>query len=452
MFAHFQRPTVALYTLGCKVNQAETDALADSFQQSGFRRVPFDDPADVYVVNTCTVTHVGDAKSRQILRQARRLNPKALVVATGCYASIVRDRMPVENVLVVRNRDKGRLVAIVEQHISPEVRECSSDKPTELGLGGTPSSRTRAMVKVQDGCDSACSYCIIPRARGRSVSISPETVIDRVRRLVYQGHKEIVITGVDLGSYGDNDPALPDLGGLLGRLLTETEVHRLRVSSVEPGDFNLEWLKLWVNPRLCRHLHVPLQAGSDGVLRRMRRRYDTAAFLEMIRACRLAVPGMAITTDVITGFPGETDAEFDEGVACIDRCRFDGMHVFPYSRRPGTGAAHLPDHVPEPVKKERGAILRHRAEEARRAHVTRHVGDTQEVVWESERNGLWRGTTGNNIRVFSADQMLTANGVDRRLLSALYADGCWGEPVDQTMYADKSPNEMPLFPGAPYRW
>jgi threonylcarbamoyladenosine tRNA methylthiotransferase MtaB len=421
-------PTVAFYTLGCKVNQAETDALGDQFERSGFIRVSFDDMADVYVVNTCTVTHVGDAKSRQVLRQATRANPAGLVVATGCYASIVRDRMPVDNVLVVRNRDKDRLLSIVEQHLESSPVVNVPDKPQQLGLVSSGhQSRARPMLKVQDGCDSACSYCIIPRARGRSVSVSPDEVVERVRQLEALGHAEVVITGVDLGSYREKDAGLRDLGGLIERLLAETSVHRLRISSVEPGDFNVEWLRLWKNPRLCRHLHVPLQAGSDGALQRMRRKYNAAEYLAMLDEVRRAIPDMAITTDLITGFPGESEAEFEEGLSFVDRCRFDGMHVFPYSRRPGTAAASLPDHVAEPVKKRRAKILRNRAELAGKAHVERNLGLIHEVAWEYERDGVWQGTTGNNIRAYTVDPDLTATHIDRRRMTAAYGAGCWAE-------------------------
>lgn len=419
--------TVAFYTLGCKVNQAETDSLIDEFRAARFQCTSFDSHADVYIINTCTVTHTGDAKSRQILRQARRMNPNALVVATGCYASIVRENMPVDGVLVVRNRDKDRLLDIVRKHISTEEQPPITDKPAQQGLAPA-SMRSRPMVKVQDGCDSACSYCIIPRSRGRSRSVPPHTVINRVRHLSDSGHEEVVITGVDLGSYGSEDSSLPDLGQLLEAILAETEVHRVRVSSLEPGDFDLRWLDLWRSGRLCRHLHLPLQAGSDGALLRMRRQYDTSRFAEVISACREAVSDLAITTDIITGFPGETNAEFESGLAFIDQCAFDGMHVFPYSLRPGTAAAKLADHVNDRIKKERAAVLRERAASALQAHVQANVGTTQEVVWESHRDGVWRGTTDNNVRAFTYDPSLSTQS-DRRLLSAVYSEGCWAEPI-----------------------
>lgn len=422
--------TIAFYTLGCKVNQAETDTMADEFRRSGLTCVPFDTQADVYVVNTCTVTHVGDAKSRQLLRQAQRSNPKALVIATGCYASIVRDQMPVDNVLVLRNRDKDRLVPLVMQRLNLATNHPVTDKQAWQGLASpTPTARTRAMVKAQDGCDSACTYCIIPRARGRSRSTAPEKIIERVRSLSSSGYKEVVVTGVDLGSYGDDTPSYPDLGGLLRMILDLTPIHRIRVSSVEPGDFKLEWLDLWRDSRLCRHLHVPLQAGSDSVLARMRRKYTTREFMDMLNTCRSAIPELAVTTDIITGFPGETEAEFENGMSFISQCGFDGMHVFPYSLRSGTAAAHLPDHVPEPTKKARGAILREFAAAGKEQHIVRSIGTTVEIIWEDERDGIWRGLSDTNVRAFAADACLASNRVDVRLLTVPYRDGCWAEPV-----------------------
>jgi len=348
---------------------------------------------------------------------------------------------------VVRNRDKDRLLSIVLGHLSPAPDSLPTEEKAVIqGLLPGRHSRTRATVKVQDGCDGACAYCIIPRARGRSRSVEPTSVIDRVNRLVAQGHKEIVITGVDLGSYGDDRDDLPDLGGLLELVLRRTEAHRLRVSSVEPGDFNPDWLHLWADRRLCRHLHIPLQSGSDGVLKRMRRKYGTTEYMDMTEACRRTVPDLAVTTDVITGFPGETEEEFEEGLAFIDGCGFNGLHVFPYSRRPGTAAAHLPNHVDEAQKKERGAVLRALGKAAKDAHVTRNLGTMREVVWEDEREAVWRGVSDNNVRVFCADAGVASNHVDLRLLSARYADGLWGEAPDGLSLANGAPGQVAGIP------
>ena len=425
-----ESPRVAFATLGCKVNQSETDLLARQFAAAGYSCVPFDGPADVYVVNTCTVTHVADKKSRQILGQARRANPDALVVATGCYASIVGNALAGEGALVVRNRDKDHLLTLVEGRLRRTAADmpyfADAEKYLEL-TGG--QERSRSMVKAQDGCDSHCTYCIIPRARGRSRSVPPGEVVRRVSSLVREGHAEVVITGVDLGSYGEDDASLPDLGGLLERILEETDVQRVRVSSLEPGDFKDSWLRLWENPRLCRHLHVPLQAGSASVLQRMERRYSPACFAEMVAACRDAIPDVTITTDVMAGFPGETDEEFDEGYHFIREMKFDGMHVFKYSRRSGTRAARMPDQVPEDRKSERSRFLRDEALAGVERLLARHVGRVAAVAWESERDGVWRGLTDTNVRVYGTPHLAQRGSLSRVRLTSPFRDGLWSEPL-----------------------
>lgn len=428
------KPRVALTTLGCKVNQSETEHMARQFAAAGYECVPFESSADVYVVNTCTVTHVADRKSRQILNAAERANPEALVVATGCYASIVGDALGGTQRLVVRNRDKDRVVALVDgrlhrqEYPPPTFSEVEKYEDPSAAIP-TGVGRTRAMVKAQDGCDSHCTYCIIPRARGRSRSLGPEQVIQRVRTLVTEGHAEVVITGVDLGSYGEEDAELPDLGGLLQRILDETDVRRVRVSSLEPGDFNPAWLNLWQDRRLCRHLHVPLQAGSASVLARMERKYSPLQFARMVDTCRQAIPDVTITTDVMVGFPGETENEFAEGYEFIRAIRFDGMHVFKYSQRSGTRAARMPGQVPEDIKALRSQRLREEASSGVDRLLARHAACRAEVVWESEQDGIWRGLTDTNVRVFGTPAEARVGLLSNVRLDAHFRDGLWGEPV-----------------------
>jgi threonylcarbamoyladenosine tRNA methylthiotransferase MtaB len=431
-------PRVAFTTLGCKVNQSETDLLARQFTAAGYQPVPFDEPAEVYVVNTCTVTHVADKKSRQILGQARRANPDALVVATGCYASIVGDLLADDHTMVVRNRDKERLLSLVQGRLERSAADLPSfiDLEKYLDCSGG-QERSRAMVKAQDGCDSHCTYCIIPRARGRSRSLPPGEVIRRVRALVAEGHAEVVITGVDLGSYGEEDPSLPDLGGLLALVLAETDAARVRVSSLEPGDFHEDWLALWADPRLCRHFHVPLQSGSAGVLQRMERKYSPEAFARMVEACRSTIPGVTITTDVMVGFPGETDAEFDEGYHFVRQIAFDGMHVFKYSQRSGTRAARLPDQVGEEAKTERSRLLREEALAGVLRLLTRHEGTRAVIAWETERGGVRRGLTDTNVRVYGPAEATGPARLSQMQLGGAFRDGLWAEPA----YAD-----IPLLP------
>lgn len=439
-------PRIAFTTLGCKVNQSESEQMARQFVAAGYECVPFESPADVYVVNTCTVTHVADRKSRQLLNATERANPNALVVATGCYASIVGQALSGAQRLIVRNRDKDRLVDLVdgrlqrEDPISPAFSEVDKYAPSWLGRDAGVSSaaeRARAMVKAQDGCDSHCTYCIIPRARGRSRSLDPRQVVERIQGLVAEGHSEVVVTGVDLGSYGEDDETLPDLGGLLRLILEQTEVSRIRVSSLEPGDFSPTWLSLWKDSRLCRHLHVPLQSGSAGVLQRMERKYSPAEFADMVAQCRREIPDVTISTDVMVGFPGETAAEFDEGLDFIRSIGFDGMHVFKYSQRSGTRAARLPDRVPEDVKAERSRILREEAARGTSQLHARHDGQRLDVAWESERDGIWRGLTDTNVRVYGTPGDVRPGSLSPVQIQGSFRDGMWGDPAQV---------ELPLVP------
>ena len=431
---------VAFTTLGCKVNQSESDLFARQFAAAGHECVPFDERADVYVVNTCTVTHVADKKSRQMLSRARRLNPEALVVATGCYASIVGDALADDRTLVIRNRDKDRLLPLVEGRLQQAEPAASyfSDREKYLDVSGG-QERTRAMVKVQDGCDSHCTYCIIPRARGRSRSLRAQDAVERVRALVRAGHAEVVITGVDLGSYGEDAVDRADLGGLLDLLLAKTDVKRIRVSSLEPGDFNPAWLGLWQSPRLCRHLHVPLQSGSAGVLERMERRYSPAQFAEMVTLCRSRIPGVAITTDVMVGFPGETEEEFDDGFRFIHEIAFDGIHVFKYSPRSGTRAARMPDQVADEDKTRRSRVLQAEATAGVMRLRDRHQNATAWIAWESETDGIARGLTDTNVRAYGPADLVTEGRLSRVRLSHPYIDGLWSEPAR---------SDIPLIPVA----
>ncbi|MGI8967679.1 MAG: tRNA (N(6)-L-threonylcarbamoyladenosine(37)-C(2))-methylthiotransferase MtaB [Chloroflexota bacterium] len=426
-------PRIAFTTLGCKVNQSETDLLARRFAAAGYRCVAFEEPAEVYVVNTCTVTHVADRKSRQMLNQARRLNPQALVVAIGCYASIVGDALATEHTLVIRNRDKDRVLELVQGRVTGAADDLPYHADSEKYLDTSGSQvRSRALVKAQDGCDSHCTYCIIPRARGRSRSVAPEEVVCRVQALADEGHAEVVITGVDLGSYGEDTPDFPDLGGLLRRLLDETTVSRIRVSSLEPGDFDSSWLELWADTRLCRHLHVPLQSGSASVLQRMERTYRPQEFAAMVAACRRSILGITITTDVMVGFPGETDSEFVEGYDFIRAMRFDGMHVFKYSARSGTRAARMDQQVSDDTRAERSRMLREEAATGVQRLLARHEGMPAHVTWESTVDSLWRGLTDTNVRVYSSAPVRSGT-LTRLRLGGPFRDGLWGEPAQADM-------------------
>ena len=406
--------TVAIETHGCKLNQADSSLLAREFAKAGYRLVATDEPTDVFVVNSCTVTHTADRKARHALRSARRRNPNATVVATGCYAERSHDELlQLQEVdIVIGNRDKASLVQQVGEWTGEIPVPCAVGAETDAFAPGI--ARTRAMVKIQEGCDQVCAYCIVPRVRGRERSIPPEDIVGEVNRHVAGGYKEVVLTGTQLGSYGFDLPDI-DLTRLLDRILRETEIARVRISSLQPQDIGVGMLALWSNDRLCPHFHMPLQGGSDTVLKRMRRRYTGSLYLETVETIRDLVPNASVTADVIVGFPGETDRQFEETYALCERIGFADMHVFPYSVRPGTSAAYLEGRVAPNVKSDRVHALltlsKHKAAEFRR----RFIGTVRPVLWErAERaNGAsrWSGLTDNYIRVSSRSNLSLANSV-----------------------------------------
>ena len=407
-------PTVAIETHGCKLNQADSLELASEWGRAGFRLIGEDEPADVYVVNTCTVTHLADRKARQALRAARRRNAHATIVATGCYAERVPQllqRMP-EVDLAVGNRGKAGLVAqvIKERGMIPAVRAVGEEAPRDL----TASTKKRPMVKIQEGCDQVCAYCIVPRVRGRERSVPPGDIVGRINAHVAMGHKEVVLTGTQLGSYGFDLPGM-SLKELLRRILSEAAMLRLRVSSLQPQEIDSELLGLWSDRRLCPHFHLALQSGSDEVLRAMRRRYSARQYLEAAKSIREAVPGVAITSDVIAGFPGETQEQFQQTVGVCEDVGFAGLHVFPFSPRPGTTAAHLSGNVDAAIKSDR---VRELISLSRRQSASFRRGllrTTRMVLWEQRSQALgpdiWTGLTDNYIRVIAPSKGNLANTI-----------------------------------------
>ena len=391
-------PRIVLDTVGCKLNQAETQLLARQFAQAGYRLVTPDDGADVYVLNTCTVTHVADGKCRRLLKQARRRNPGALVVAIGCYAGRAHQELAqIKGIdLVLDNSQKLDLVPRLEQTGRFSRPEAG---PTQADF------RTRAFVKVQDGCNNFCAYCIVPLVRGREKSQPLAQVIDEVKHRVADGYKEVVLTGTEIGSYSHEGAGLKEL---LQRILEGTEVARLRLSSLQPQEITPELIELWRDQRLCRHFHLSLQSGSDTVLKRMERRYTPSDYQRAVDLIREAVPGVAITTDVIVGFPGETESEFEEGYSFCKQMQFARIHVFSYSPRPGTRAATMPHQVEERVKRERSRRMLALGRACLRNFRRQFLGKTLMVLWEKETGGVWPGLTDNYIRVYTkSDEDLT---------------------------------------------
>jgi threonylcarbamoyladenosine tRNA methylthiotransferase MtaB len=386
---------VAVESLGCKLNQAEIDSLARQLAARGHLVAESAVEADVYVLNTCTVTHIADRKSRHLLRAARRRNPQALIVAIGCYAQ--RDPRMLEQSgiadLALGHDQKDSLAEIV-----------ASVRPPDGGRARNPGNgrrhRTRSMVKIQEGCSQFCSFCVVPYVRGPERSLPPEDILHEVRGRLGAGHREIVLTGTNIGRYTWNGQGSRGLAGLVRRILRETDVTRLRLSSLRPGDLTPGLVELWSDERLCSHVHIPLQSGCESTLRRMNRPYSLADYAWAVRSIRGAVPDLSVTTDVMVGFPGESHGEFQESYRFCEGMDFAGMHVFPYSARPGTAASEMPDRMPDGVKRERLQSMLSLAQQSARRFGRRFLGRTMNVLWESHSGeGTWEGLTANYIRV-----------------------------------------------------
>jgi len=411
-------PRVAIETHGCKLNQADSGGLATEFVQAGFEVVGEDTPADVYVVNSCTVTHVADSKARQALRSARRRHPNATIVATGCYAQRTPEtlRQLDEVDLVVGNTEKASLVRHVIDWAGDDIVPCATGD--DVQAISPSAARTRAMVKIQEGCNQVCAYCIVPKVRGRERSIPPDEIVRTIDEYTKRGYKEVVLTGTQLGSYGF-DLEETDLTGLIRHVLEQCDMARLRVSSLQAHEIDDGLLALWSDDRLAPHFHLPLQSGSDAVLERMRRRYDSRQFLDAVSVIRKAIPEAAVTTDVIAGFPGETEGDFEETYLLCREVGFSAMHVFPYSSRPGTSAAHFRDDVPSQVKSERVGRLITLSQKQGTNYRSGFVGTSRRVLWESRKAGKWVGLTDNYIRVAAHSEHELANEITWARIVAL---------------------------------
>lgn len=392
---------VYLDMVGCRLNQSELERMARTFRALGHTLV--DDPgqADVAVVNTCAVTHKAVADSRKLIRRLHRAGAKQVAV-TGCWVTLEPEKAQALPGVrwVIPNPEKDHLVARVLGLPEAEFDLEPIEREPLPGL----RLRTRAFIKVQDGCDLRCTFCITTIARGPSRSRPIEDVLADVRAALRGGAKEIVLTGVHLGAWGrDLDPPM-HLRDLVRAILRRTEVPRLRLSSLEPWDLDEDFFALWEDPRLCRHLHLPLQSGSAPVLRRMARRTTPEAYARLVETARRLIPDVAITTDIIVGFPGETEQEFEESVAFVRNMNFAGGHVFTYSERPGTAAARMPNPVPMPVRKERNERMRAVLEESAARYRQRFLGRTLTVLWEATstlgpQGWTLTGLTDNYLRV-----------------------------------------------------
>lgn len=395
--------TFALYTLGCKVNQEEGAAVGSLMESAGFRRVDFSAPADLYIINTCTVTNMADRKSRQMIRRAAKANPRAVIVVTGCYAQTSPDDVAqIEEVDIVAGMEER---AVLPQLVDELLRQREKDKSAgrllsvadimkardfiPIPADASGQERVRAYLKIEDGCDQFCHYCVVPYARGPVRSLPFDAALQQARILLAEGHQEIVLTGIHIGAYGQDLPGDIDIVDLAQELIKLPGLLRLRFGSVEPQQISERFLELMGQEKICAHLHIPLQSGCDAVLKAMGRRYNTAFYRQIIECLRQAVPDIAVTTDVIVGYPGETAEDF---AATCDFCRrmvFARMHVFPYSPRRRTVAADLPDQVGAQEKNKRAELLSRIGEDLADKYRQSFIGRRLQVL--AEQRICWDG-------------------------------------------------------------
>ena len=442
---------VAFHTLGCKVNHYETEAIKEAFVSRGAEIVDEEDFADVYIINTCTVTNIADRKSRQFIRRAKRVNPDALVAVTGCYVQVAADEvaeMP-EVDLIVGNGRKSEICGLVMQKLQEAERADGAHADVlvlpreeltfyeDMGrIEAGSDGMTRAYIKIQDGCDRFCSYCLIPYARGPVRSRAAEDIVEEVRALVEAGHMEIILTGINTALYGTEPGAECSLSQLL-TMLDELEApggrdFRIRLSSLEPTVVDKDNVEEIIrHRRLCHHLHLSVQNGSDAVLKSMNRHYTRAEYLEIVRALRDYDPDFGITTDIIVGFPGETEEDFRDTLDIVKEAFFGKTHVFRYSPRRGTAGARLKGAVPEEVKKERAGILEEAAEKVARDFRLSIIGKEQTVLIEEEEDGCMTGYTGNYIKTYiKADGEVPEPGRFCKVIPTdLFRDGVIASPV-----------------------
>ena len=403
----------AIATLGCKVNTYESTAMSELLKVAGYTEVPFKEKSDIYIINTCTVTNTADSKSYKTIRSAIKQNEDAIVVVVGCM--IQNDSTKTESIdgvdIIIGNKNKTEIVNLIEKQLSTksrivDIKDVDTSEFEDMMI--SDSSRTRAFVKIQDGCENFCAYCIIPYTRGKVSSKHPDDVINEVEKLVATGHKEIVLTGIHTGHYGSD---LKDVTffKLLSRLVKTSGLERLRISSIEMNEITDEIINLFKeNPVLVDHMHIPIQSGNNKVLKDMNRKYLKEDFIEKINQLRKVRPNMSITSDVIFGFPGESDEEYEDTINTIKKVNFSGLHVFPYSKRDGTVAATMKNEVDGRVKKERVKKALMLSKELEHNYMTKFLGDEIVFIPEIQRDGMLQGHTGNylNIKVEGPVELL----------------------------------------------
>lgn len=410
----------ALHNLGCKVNAYELEAIQQMLEQQGYEIVPFAPGADIYIINTCTVTNIADRKSRQMLHKAKKMNPDAVVVACGCYVQAAGEKLEQDSAidLVVGNNKKKEIPAILEEYFREKeegrsgsgtwVTDMTHNREYETLSISRTAEHTRAFIKVQDGCNQFCTYCIIPYARGRVRSRRPEDVLEEVRRLAESGCQEVVLTGIHLSSYGVDLEEGQNLLALIRTIHAVDGIRRIRLGSLEPGIITEEFAEaIAALPKVCPHFHLSLQSGCDTVLERMNRRYRSEEYKEKCRLLRRVYDRPALTTDVIVGFPGETEEEFEASWAFVEEVNFFETHIFKYSRREGTRAAAMPDQIPEQEKTRRSHILLELDAQRRQEYMESFLGEEKEVLLEEkvELDGKkwWVGYTREYLKAIVPD-------------------------------------------------
>ena len=393
---------VRLDSIGCRLNIGEIEAMARGLAKGGHQVVGPGAPADLCILNTCTVTAIASRKSRQLIRQLKKTNPTAAVIVTGCDAELAPSEMVEIGVdLVVANAEKERLLELAEAKglLVPTSTDPDDSKLFEPGA----SSRTRAFLKIQDGCDNRCTYCVITIARGAGRSVSPDEIIEEANELQKMGYREVVLSGVHLGSFGHDLGDPRGLQHLVERVLSETAVERLRLSSLEPWDLDEDFFDVFENPRLLPHLHLPLQSGCDETLRRMARRTSRREFSTLVREARRAIPGLAISSDIIVGFPGETEEEFEQSITFVEELAFSRLHIFRFSPREGTPAETMAAQIDGPVAQDRSRRMHVLAADLENRFNVQLVGHSADVLWESAEDHddslHWTGLTPNYVRV-----------------------------------------------------
>lgn len=414
---------IAFITLGCKVNLYDTEAMAELFTEKGYEVVDFEEYADVYLINTCTVTNLGDKKSRQMIRRAKRINPNSVVVATGCYAQVASEEVAkIEGInIVIGTKNRSEIVETVENYVAENgvvnnVSDIMGEKEFEPLKISRLTNRTRAYIKIQEGCNRYCTYCIIPYARGPIRSRKPEEVIGEVKKLAENGFKEVVLTGIHVASYG-LDLGNITLADIIEKVHSVDGIERIRFSSMEPLAIDDEFVaRMSKLPKVCDHYHLSLQSGCNRTLKRMNRKYNAEQYAEACERLRNAFPNVAITTDIIVGFPDETEEDFKESLAFAERMKLDKIHTFPYSPKKGTLAAKMKNQISGDIKSQRSKEMIALSDKMNIDFLNNNIGKTVPVLFEDMENGFWQGHTTNYIKVLAkSDENLNNKIVDVKL-------------------------------------